>query len=29
MEITMTQSALVLEDVIGQFIFSKAQEGAK
>jgi len=26
-EIAMTQSALVLEDVIGQFIFGKAQEG--
>ncbi|MEJ2575426.1 MAG: outer membrane lipid asymmetry maintenance protein MlaD [Gammaproteobacteria bacterium] len=26
-EIVMTQSALVLEEVIGQFIFSKAQEG--
>jgi phospholipid/cholesterol/gamma-HCH transport system substrate-binding protein len=26
-EIPMTQSALVLEEVIGQFIFSKAQEG--
>lgn len=25
--ITLTQSALVLEDIIGQFIFSKAQEG--
>lgn len=28
-EITVTQSALVLEDVIGQFLFSKAQEGGK
>lgn len=28
-EIRMTQSALVLEEVIGQFIFSKAQEGSK
>ncbi|MFM1892554.1 MAG: hypothetical protein RLZ44_1631 [Pseudomonadota bacterium] len=28
-EITLTQSALVLEEVIGQFIFSKAQEGAQ
>lgn len=28
-EIALTQSALVLEEVIGQFIFSKAQEGAK
>ena len=27
-EIALTQSALVLEEVIGQFIFSKAQEGA-
>ena len=26
-EITVTQSALVLEDVIGQFIFGKGQEG--
>lgn len=26
-EIRLTQSALVLEDVIGQFIFGKAQEG--
>jgi phospholipid/cholesterol/gamma-HCH transport system substrate-binding protein len=26
-EITLTQSALVLEQVIGQFLFSKAQEG--
>ncbi len=26
-EIEITQSALVLEDIIGQFIFSKAQEG--
>ncbi|WP_456374342.1 outer membrane lipid asymmetry maintenance protein MlaD [Thiolapillus sp.] len=28
-EIEVTQSALVLEEVIGQFIFSKAQEGEK
>ena len=28
-EIQVTQSALVLEEVIGQFIFSKAQEGAE
>ncbi len=28
-EIAVTQSALVLEDVIGQFIYGKAQEGAK
>jgi len=28
-EIKMTQSALVLEEVIGQFLFSKAQEGTK
>lgn len=27
-EITITQSALVLEEVVGQFIFGKAQEGA-
>ena len=27
-EIAVTQSALVLEDVIGQFIYGKAQEGA-
>lgn len=26
-EIRLTQSALVLEDVVGQFIFGKAQEG--
>jgi phospholipid/cholesterol/gamma-HCH transport system substrate-binding protein len=26
-QIRLTQSALVLEDIIGQFIFSKAQEG--
>lgn len=26
-EISVTQSALVLEDVVGQFIFGKAQEG--
>ncbi|WP_456447221.1 outer membrane lipid asymmetry maintenance protein MlaD [Thiolapillus sp.] len=28
-EIEITQSALVLEEVIGQFIFNKAQEGEK
>ncbi len=28
-EIEITQSALVLEEVVGQFIFSKAQEGDK
>lgn len=28
-EILITQSALVLEDVVGQFLFSKAQEGAQ
>ncbi|MCB1803170.1 MAG: outer membrane lipid asymmetry maintenance protein MlaD, partial [Gammaproteobacteria bacterium] len=28
-EIAVTQSALVLEEVIGQFIYGKAQEGAK
>ena len=28
-EIEITQSALVLEEVVGQFIFSKAQEGGK
>lgn len=28
-EIGLTQSALVLEEVIGQFIFGKGQEGAK
>ena len=28
-EIVLTQSALVLEEVIGQFIFGKAQEGAQ
>jgi phospholipid/cholesterol/gamma-HCH transport system substrate-binding protein len=28
-EIEVTQSALVLEEVIGQFIYGKAQEGAK
>lgn len=28
-EIQMTQSALVLEEVIGQFLFSKAQEGGE
>lgn len=27
-EITMTQSALVLEEIIGQFLFSKAEENA-
>jgi phospholipid/cholesterol/gamma-HCH transport system substrate-binding protein len=27
-EIAVTQSALVLEEVIGQFIYGKAQEGA-
>jgi phospholipid/cholesterol/gamma-HCH transport system substrate-binding protein len=27
-EIFMTQSALVLEEIIGQFLFSKAEEGA-
>jgi phospholipid/cholesterol/gamma-HCH transport system substrate-binding protein len=27
-EIVMTQSALVLEEVIGQFIFSKAEEAS-
>jgi len=27
-QITVTQSALVLEDIVGQFLFSKAQEGA-
>ncbi len=27
-QIVLTQSALVLEEVIGQFIFGKAQEGA-
>lgn len=27
-QIRLTQSALVLEDVIGQFIFGKAQEGS-
>jgi phospholipid/cholesterol/gamma-HCH transport system substrate-binding protein len=27
-EITLTQSALVLEQIVGQFLFSKAQEGA-
>lgn len=26
-EITITQSALVLEDMVGQFIFNKAEEG--
>lgn len=26
-EITLTQSALVLEEIIGQFLFSKAEEG--
>lgn len=28
-EISVTQSALVLEDVVGQFIFGKGQEGNK
>ncbi len=28
-EISVTQSALVLEEVVGQFIFGKGQEGAK
>lgn len=28
-EITITQSALVLEDMVGQFLFSKAEEGAE
>ncbi|MCB1876186.1 MAG: outer membrane lipid asymmetry maintenance protein MlaD [Chromatiales bacterium] len=28
-ELKLTQSALVLEQIIGQFLFSKAQEGAK
>ena len=28
-EIAVTQSALVLEEVIGQFIYGKAQEGAQ
>jgi phospholipid/cholesterol/gamma-HCH transport system substrate-binding protein len=28
-ELRLTQSALVLEEIIGQFLFSKAQEGAK
>jgi len=28
-EIMITQSALVLEEVIGQFLFSKASEGEK
>ncbi|MEJ2609825.1 MAG: outer membrane lipid asymmetry maintenance protein MlaD [Candidatus Thiodiazotropha sp.] len=27
-ELMMTQSALVLEEIIGQFLFSKAEEGA-
>ena len=27
-ELAMTQSALVLEEIIGQFLFSKAEEGA-
>ncbi|MCW8943911.1 MAG: outer membrane lipid asymmetry maintenance protein MlaD, partial [Sedimenticola sp.] len=26
-EISLTQSALVLEEIIGQFLFSKAEEG--
>ncbi len=28
-EISLTQSALVLEEIIGQFLFSKAEEGDK
>jgi len=28
-EITQTQSALVLEQMIGQFLFSKAEKGGK
>lgn len=28
-EISLTQSALVLEEIIGQFLFSKAEEGGK
>ncbi|MCP3867308.1 MAG: outer membrane lipid asymmetry maintenance protein MlaD [Gammaproteobacteria bacterium] len=28
-ELALTQSALVLEEIIGQFLFSKAQEGVK
>jgi phospholipid/cholesterol/gamma-HCH transport system substrate-binding protein len=28
-EIRLTQSALVLEEIIGQFLFSKAQEGGR
>ena len=28
-EITMTQSALVLEEIVGQFLFSKAEENAQ
>lgn len=28
-QIEITQSALVLEEIVGQFIFSKAEEGAK
>ncbi len=28
-EITLTQSALVLEEIIGQFLFSKAEEKTK
>jgi phospholipid/cholesterol/gamma-HCH transport system substrate-binding protein len=28
-EIMMTQSALVLEEIVGQFLFSKAEENAK
>ena len=27
--ITLTQSALVLEEIIGQFLFSKAEEGTQ
>jgi phospholipid/cholesterol/gamma-HCH transport system substrate-binding protein len=28
-EVTLTQSALVLEEIIGQFLFSKAEEGGE
>ena len=28
-EIHVTQSALVLEEIIGQFLFSKAEEASK
>ncbi|MET0104493.1 MAG: outer membrane lipid asymmetry maintenance protein MlaD, partial [Sedimenticola sp.] len=28
-QLAMTQSALVLEEIIGQFLFSKAEEGAE